>query len=127
MAITQKQTTHHLSKSEEVNNQEMKGNRAFKIFLFPKNIKKADRFCMVVNSIFHYVWEKVFKFMVFTFSENALKLGIFTHFYPTQNFRENFLKICFSQQQKGVGKTMISIIKIQSKNMKVTFNILYDL
>ena len=82
---------------------------------------------MVVNSIFHYVWEKFFKFMVFTFSENALKLGIFTHFYPTQNFRANFLKICFSQQQKGVGKTMISIIKIQSKNMKVTFNILYDL
>ena len=28
--------------------------------------------------VFHHVWKKV-KFMVFTFLENALNLGIFTH------------------------------------------------
>ena len=34
---------------------------------------------------------------------------------PTHNSRQNFLKICFPQQQKGVEKTMICFIKIQSK------------
>ena len=34
-----------------------------------------------------------------------------------------FLKICFSQQQKGVEETMICFTKIQSENMKVTWNI----
>ena len=33
-----------------------------------------------LTCIFHYVWEKVFKFMVFTFLENLLNLGIFPHF-----------------------------------------------
>ena len=34
---------------------------------------------------------------------------------PTHNSRQNFLKICFPQQQKGVEKTMICFIEIQSK------------
>ena len=32
-------------------------------------------------------------------------------------------KICFPQQQKGVEETMICFIKIQSENMKMTWNI----
>ena len=40
--------------------------------------------------------------MVFTFLENALNLGIFIHApVPTQNSRQNFLKICFPQPKKG--------------------------
>ena len=31
-----------------------------------------------------------------------------------------FSKICFSRQQKGVYKTMICFIKIQSENLKIT-------
>ena len=34
-----------------------------------------------------------------------------------------FLKICFSQQRKGVEETMICFTKIQSENMKVTWSI----
>ena len=65
-----------------------------------------------------------FKFMEFTFLENALNLRIFTHApFPTQNSRQNNLKIRFPQQQKGVEKTMICFIKIQSENRKVAWNI----
>ena len=45
------------------------------------------------------------------------------HFYsyplPTQNSRQNFLKICFPQQKKGMEKTTLCFIKIQSENMKM--------
>ena len=41
----------------------------------------------------------------------------------TQNSRQNFLKIFFPQQQKRMDWTMISFIKIQSENMKMTWNI----
>ena len=34
-----------------------------------------------------------------------------------------FSKICFSQHQKGVEKTMIYFIKIQSENMQMTWDI----
>ena len=32
-------------------------------------------------------------------------------------------KICFPEQQKGLEKTMICFVKIQSENMKMTWNI----
>ena len=51
------------------------------------------------------------EFMVFTFLESALNLS-----------RQNFLKICFPQQQKGLEKIMIRFIKIQSENTKMTLN-----
>ena len=83
--------------------------------------------------------------MEFTFLENALIQGIFTHAPPhskltpkflssrsrqreiTQSPRQLLLKIYFPQQQKGVEKTMICLIKIQSENMKMTWNILSSL
>ena len=44
--------------------------------------------------------EKKFKFMVFTFLENAYDLGILLMSpFPTQSSRQNFLKTCFPQQQ----------------------------
>ena len=58
----------------------------------------------------------------------------FTHAPPHSKPAPNFLssrprqkeithKICFPQQQKGVEETMICFIKIQSENMKMTWNI----
>ena len=79
-----------------------------------------------VFSIFSYLCiplcvGKSVSFMVFTFLDNALNLGIFTQVpLPTQYSRENFLKIFFPQRQKKVEKTMICFIKIQSENMKMT-------
>ena len=59
---------------------------------------------------------KSFKFMMFTFLKKALNLGIFTHaLLPSQNSRQNFMKICFPQQQKGVEKTRICFIQSQSE------------
>ena len=85
---------------------------------------------------------KIFKFMAFTFLENALIRGIFTCAPPTQNFFSKFLSSCprqkgkllipqgsivskiwFIQQQKGVEDTMICFIKSQPENMKMTWNI----
>ena len=63
--------------------------------------------------------------MVFTFLENPLNLGIFFFFFsfPTQNSKQNLLKIYFLEQEKGVEKTMICFIKIQSENIKMAWNI----
>ena len=63
--------------------------------------------------------------MVFTFLENALNLGIFLLMssFPTQNSKQNLLKIYFLEQEKGVEKTMICFIKIQSENIKMAWNI----
>ena len=85
---------------------------------------------------------KFFQILVFLFLENAFNLGIFTyaplpsqssppssyHQSPRQrrirrSHKENFLKIYFPQQQKGVKKTMICFIRIQTENMKMTWNI----
>ena len=41
---------------------------------------------------------------------------------PTQNSKQKFLKICFPKT-KWVEKTMIYFIKIQSENIKMTWNI----
>ena len=84
---------------------------------------------------------KIFKFMVFSFLENALNLGIFTHAFPPHSKlspkflsshprqreinhspRLQFFENPFLQQQKGVEETMISFIRIQSENMKMTWN-----
>ena len=86
---------------------------------------------------------KIFKFMVFTFLENGLNLGIFTYAspFPTQipppsSYHHTlargkliippssiFSKICFPHQQKGVEETMICFIKIELENIKMTWNI----
>ena len=81
----------------------------------------------------------IFKFMEFTFLENALIRGIF-NVSPLSKLAPKFLsshprqkeithspgrvlsKICFPQQQKGFEETMICFIKIQSENMKMTWN-----
>ena len=61
--------------------------------------------------------------MVFTFLENALDLGIFTHAHVLHSELQAELKICFPQPQKGVEKAMIYFIKIQSQIMKMDWNI----
>ena len=43
--------------------------------------------------------------------------------FPTQNSRQIFWK-SVSPKQKGMEKTMIHFIKIQSENMKMTWNII---
>ena len=69
-----------------------------------------------LTCIFHHVWEKKIKFMLFTFPENALNLGIFTQrTFPTQNSMENFLKICVTQQQKGWRKLWVALSKFNRK------------
>ena len=85
-----------------------------------------------LTCIFQHVWEKVFLFMVFLFLENALNLAfLLMASSPTQKPRQNFFKICFPKAE-GVGEAMICSIKIQSENIKITWNtkfihILYDL
>ena len=74
---------------------------------------------------------KFFKFMEFTFLENALIRGIFTCITPHSKLAPNFLssrprqkKVTHSpRQQKKVKETTICFIKIQSENMKMTWNI----
>ena len=48
---------------------------------------------------------------MFTFLENGLNLLM--PMFPTKNSKQNFLKTCFPEQQKGVEKTIICFIKIQ--------------
>ena len=63
--------------------------------------------------------------MVFTFLQNALNLGIFTHVpIPHLELQVEFFQNLFLQQQKGVEKTMIHFIKIHSENMKMIWNIM---
>ena len=82
---------------------------------------------------------KIFKFMVFAFLENALNLSIFTYAFPLptqsklspkflsphprQRETTHSLRQHYFQQQKGVEETMIYFIRIQSENMKMTWNI----
>ena len=58
-------------------------------------------FCL--TCIIHDIWGKMLQFMVFTFLENALNLCIFTHtLVPhAQNARQDFLKACFPQDNRG--------------------------
>ena len=39
--------------------------------------------------------------MVFTLLENALNRFLVMPQFPTQNFRQDFLKICFPQDERG--------------------------
>ena len=87
--------------------------------------------------------ENFFKFMVFTFLENALNLGIFTHVSPHSKLAPKFLlshprqkeithsqgsifpKICFPNSRRGGGNydLLYQNTKIQSENMKMTWDI----
>lgn len=85
--------------------------------------------------------EKVFKSIVLTFLENALNLTIFTHPpLPSQNSpptsyhhsqgrgkllfpaRYHFFENLLPPTAEGVEETMVCFIKIQSENMKTTWN-----
>ena len=83
----------------------------------------------------------IFKFIVFTFLENALNLIILVMLpFPTQNSRSSYhqtlgrgkllippgsisSQIFFPQQQKRVKKTMVCSIRIQSETIKMTWNV----
>ena len=62
--------------------------------------------------------------MVLTFPDNALNLCIFTHAASLQlkTPGRSFLK-SVSPKTKDVEETMICFIKIQPKNIKITWNI----
>ena len=67
---------------------------------------------------------KIFQFMVFTFLGNALNLCIFTH-ASVNNSKlqiESFENLFF-RMTEGVKEAIIFCIKIQSENMKMTWNI----
>ena len=86
---------------------------------------------------------KTFKFMEFTFLENALIRGIFTHDFPHSKLAPKFLSSCHRQKEishspqaaffrKSVSpnsrngrreRTMICFMKIQSEYMKMTWSI----
>ena len=72
-----------------------------------------------VTCIFHNVFEKFFNL----WCSHSYKMNLLMPPFPTQKSWQKFLKICFSQQQKEVEKTIIGFIKIQSENMKITWNI----
>ena len=60
--------------------------------------------------------------MMFTFLENGLNLGIFTHApVPYSKLKAEFFENVSLQQQKGLEKTLICFIEIQSENMKATW------
>ena len=83
------------------------------------------------------------KFLELTFLENVLIRGIFNHVAPHSKLALKFLssrprqtktpcliptgsilsKFCFPHQQTGVEEIMICYIKIQSENMRMTWNI----
>ena len=67
---------------------------------------------MLVELIFHHVWKKISKFMVFTFIENAVNPGIFTHDpAPHSKFQAEFFENLFLLTVKmgGVNYDLLSI------------------
>ena len=55
---------------------------------------------------------KIFKFMVFAFPENALNLGIITNApVPHSTLQTKLFENLFSQQQRGLCKTMKKVGK----------------
>ena len=84
---------------------------------------------------------KILKFMVFTFLENALNVGIFSHAPHHSKLAPSschhtlgkgkllilpgsiISKIFFPQQQKEMEEAMICYMEIQSKNIKMTWKI----
>ena len=77
-----------------------------------------------LTCIFHHVWEKYLNSWC-SHSQKIHWIQAFLLMLPssTQNSRQNFLKIGFPEQQKGVENTVICFIKIKSKNMKMASNI----
>ena len=70
------------------------------------------------------ICEKIFQFMVFTFPENAFNLCIFTHApVPHSKHQVEFFENLLPPKTEGVDEAMICSIKIQSENMKMTWNI----
>ena len=60
--------------------------------------------CIFSNLCFSPCARKNFRVLVFTFLENALNLCIFTHApVPSPQSRQNFLRICFAQDERGGG------------------------
>ena len=78
-----------------------------------------------LTCIFHHVWGRIFNLWYSHQKMNWIYAFLLIPQFPTQNSRYNFLKICFPQgpRTKGVKETMICFIKIQSQNMKMTWNI----
>ena len=62
--------------------------------------------------------------MMFTFLENALSLGIFTHApVPHSKLQAEFFKNLFPPTAETGGENSDLPIKIQSENMKMTWSI----
>ena len=75
---------------------------------------------------------KTFQFMMFRLLENALnRFLLFLPQFPTQNSRQDFLKICFPQDKKGGEKYDLlyqsSIRKYEDDLEHKVIYILYDL
>ena len=67
---------------------------------------------------------KICEFMVFTFLENALNLGIFTHgSVPHSKLQAKIFENLFPPTAERGGENYDCFIKIQSGNMKMTWNI----
>ena len=103
--------------------------------------------CLLTSALWGYINphirinKMINRFMVFTFLENALNLGIFTHFFLhsklapkflpshprqkkiTHSPRQHFFQNLFSTKQKEVEESMICFMKIHSENMKMTWGI----
>ena len=67
---------------------------------------------------------KTFKFIVFTFLENALNLGIFTHAtIPHLKLQPELFENLFPPTAESGGENYDLLYRIQSENMKMTWNI----
>ena len=78
-----------------------------------------------LTCIFQHKWDKKFQFMVFIL-ENKLNLCIFTHApVPHLKLQVQFFENLLPPRatKKGMEGTMICFIKIQSENLKMTWNI----
>ena len=69
---------------------------------------------------------KFFQFMVFKFLENTSNLWIFTHGpVPQSKLQVEIFEDLFTQDKtERVEETMICFIKIESENLKMTWNII---
>ena len=66
--------------------------------------------------MFHYMWEKCFIFMLLTFLENALNLGIFTHVpVPQSKLEVEFFENLFPPRQKGWAELWFALLKYNQK------------
>ena len=74
---------------------------------------------------------KIFQFMVFTLLENALNRFLLMPQFPTQNSRQDVLKICFTYDERGGENFDLlyqnSIRKYEDDLERRVIYILYDL